>query len=155
MHGATNVRWVFDPSTDTYPGTTPVQSIWPGASYVDVLGLDGYNWGTGGSFRWRSFRDIYSAQYQRLVSLAPHKPVWICEFGSKEPARNDGAPVDRAHSKAQWYSGMFTYLRHSATHVRAAVMFDVRKERDWRIGSDAASLRIVAGAMRAAPTTTP
>jgi hypothetical protein len=65
-HGATNVRWVFDPTTDTYDGTTPVASIWPGLSWVDVLGLDGYNWGTGGAFSWRTFGDIYSAQYARL-----------------------------------------------------------------------------------------
>jgi len=30
----------FNPTTDTYAGTTPVTSIWPGAAYVDVLGLD-------------------------------------------------------------------------------------------------------------------
>ncbi len=147
-HGATNVRWVFNPTTDTYSGTTPVTSIWPGTAYVDVLGLDGYNWGTGGIFAWRSFSQIYATQYRRLVALAPSLPVWICEFGSKEPAVNDGAPVDPTHSKSQWYASMFSYLRTSATHVHAAVMFDVRKERDWRVGSDAATLQAVANAAR-------
>ena len=89
-------------ATDIYDGTTPVTSIWPGAGYVDVLGLDGYNWGTGGVFAWRSFGAIYAIQYARLVALAPTLPVWVCETGSKEPTENDGAPIDPAHSKAAW-----------------------------------------------------
>jgi len=149
-HGAANVRWVFNPTTDTYAGTTAVGSIWPGSAYVDVLGLDGYNWGTGAIFTWRTFSQIYATQYLRLIALAPSRPVWICEFGSKEPAVNDGAPIDSAHTKAQWYLDAFAYLHTTATHVRAAVMFDVRKERDWRIGSDAAALLVVRAATRTA-----
>ena len=45
--GADNLRWVFNPTADTYAETTPVSRIWPGAAYVDVLGLDGFNWGRG------------------------------------------------------------------------------------------------------------
>lgn len=149
-HGASNVRWVFNPTTDTYAETTPAKAIWPGRSYVDVLGLDGYNWGTGGIFTWRTFSQIYAAQYRHLIALAPYKPVWICEFGSKEPAVDDGAPVDATHTKAQWYADALTYLRTTATHVKAAVLFDVHKERDWRVASDAAALRVVGGAARTA-----
>jgi hypothetical protein len=141
-HGATNVRWVFNPTTDTYAGTTDVRAIWPGVKYVDVLGLDGYNWGTGGVFRWRSFAQIYATQYRRLTSLAPSLPLWICEFGSKEPAKNDGAPVDRAHTKSSWYAGLWSFLA-SAPRVRAVVMFDVRKERDWRVESDPSTVASV------------
>ncbi len=43
--GGTNIRWVFDPAADVYPGTTDVRRIWPGRRWVDSLGLDGYNWG--------------------------------------------------------------------------------------------------------------
>lgn len=146
-HGATNVRWVFNPTADTYAQTTPINRIWPGWRYVDVLGLDGYNWGNGGIFAWRSFADIYAKQYHRLVALAPNKPVWICEVGSKEPQESDGAPPDPRHSKASWYAGMFAFLAH--THVRAVVMFDVRKERDWRVESDPATLSVVGSVTRA------
>jgi hypothetical protein len=141
-HGATNVRWVFNPTTDTYPGTTDIRSIWPGVAYVDVLGLDGYNWGTGGVFKWRSFSDIYSAQYQRLASLSSTLPVWICEFGSKEPTKNDGAPIDTAHTKSSWYAGVWSFLA-AAPRVRALVIFDVRKERDWRVESYPSALASV------------
>lgn len=146
--GATNVKWVFNPTADTYAGTTDVRTIFPGASYVDVLGLDGYNWGTGGIFSWRSFSDIYASQYQRLVALAPGVPVWVCEFASKEPLELDGAPVDRTHSKATWYDEAFRSTAFPA--VRALVLFDTHKERDWRVGSNAASLQVVSTAVRSA-----
>jgi hypothetical protein len=133
-HGATNVRWVFNPTTDTYAETTTVSLIWPGASYVNVLGLDGYNWGNGGILTWRTFADVYTTQYRRLTALSSTLPVWVCEFGSKEPTENDGAPIDPVHSKAVWYQQMRIWLQ-SATRIRALVMFDVRKERDWRIES--------------------
>ncbi|HEV7204966.1 MAG TPA: glycosyl hydrolase [Jatrophihabitans sp.] len=152
-HGATNVRWVFNPTTDTYAGTTPVTSIWPGAGYVDVLGLDGYNWGTGGVFTWRGFGNIYATQYARLTALAPTLPVWVCETGSKEPTEADGAPIDPAHSKAAWYRDMVGWL--AGTHVRAVVMFDVRKERDWRIASDPAALTYLSSVAATAPRTLP
>lgn len=149
-HGASNVRWVFNPTTDTYAETTPVSKIWPGSSYVDVLGMDGYNWGRGGQFTWQTFAQIYATQYNRLLALAPTKPVWVCEVGSKEPSESDGAPLDPAHTKSSWYSAMFAYL--AGTHVRAVVMFDVRKERDWRIGSDPGTLAFMRTIARSAPT---
>jgi hypothetical protein len=149
-HGATNVRWVFDPTADTYAGTTDVRAIWPGARYVDVLGIDGYNWGTGGIFRWRSFADVFTAQYRRLTGLSATLPVWICEFGSKEPSRADGAPIDRTHSKAAWYSAAWSYIAN-ARRIRAAVLFNVRKERDWRIESDRTNLRGLARRAASAP----
>ena len=152
-HGASNVKWVFNPTTDTYSGTTPVSKIWPGASYVNVMGLDGYNWGTGGIFTWRTFSNIYTTQYQRLVALSSTLPVWICEFGSKEPTEDDGAPIDPSNSKATWYSDAWSYLSSTMTHVRAAVLFDVSKERDWRIESDSAALaQFQTLATQAAPT---
>jgi hypothetical protein len=151
-HGAGNVRWVFNPTTDTYAETTPVARIWPGARYVDVLGLDGYNWGNGAMLRWRSFADIYRTQYARLTALAPRLPVWICEFGSKAAGEDDGAAIDPHHSTGAWYAGMFAWLA-KARAVRALVMFDVRKERDWRVQASAATLRLMQSAARAAVRT--
>ena len=136
--GGDNIKWVFNPTADTYPETTDVRIIWPGAEYVDVLGLDGYNWGVGGPFRWRSFAEIFHVQYTRLTALHPSAPVWICEFGSKEPAIDDGAPVDPTHSKAAWVR---TALASTAfPRITTLVAFQVRKERDWRVDSSAAAL---------------
>ena len=134
--GATNVRWVFNPTADVYPETTSVARIFPGAAWVDVLAMDGYNWGTYPS--WRSFRDIFTAQYGRLTALDPQLPVWLAEFASREPSINDGAPVDPSHSKASWLRAAFG--SREFPRMQALVTFDIKKERDWRLASSSAAL---------------
>ena len=146
--GASNVRFVFNPTADTYAGTTPVASIFPGAGYVDVQGLDGYNWGADGPGGWRSFDTIFGGQYQNLTALAPGLPVWICEVGSKEPLESDGGAADPSHSKSDWYAAAMRSTTFPA--VRALSMFDVRKERDWRAASSPLSLQMISTSMRAA-----
>jgi len=145
--GATNVRWVFNPTTDTYAETTDVRRIWPGQSYVNVLGLDGYNWGTGGGLTWRSFANIYQIQYNRLVSLAPSLPLWICEIGCADPlsARN-AVTAPTGQSKAQWWKDMSLAVQKMPA-VQAVVLFDMCKERDWRASSSATALTGLRGAL--------
>jgi mannan endo-1,4-beta-mannosidase len=138
--GADNLRWVFNPTADTYAETTPVGRIWPGAKYVDVLGLDGFNWGRDAGWgRWRSFPQIFREQYLNLTELDPRAPVWICEVASKEPLVHDGAPVDADHDKGSWVRTMFDY--RGMPQLRAIVWFDADKERDWRTTSSKRSAR--------------
>ncbi len=140
--GATNLRWVFNPTADTYAETTRVGRIWPGKRYVDVLGLDGFNWGNSGSgLRWRSFPDIFRRQYRNLVRLDRSAPVWICETASKEPTVADGAPVDPLHSKAAWVARMLS--TRGLSHLEAIVWFNADKERDWRVDSSRVSLAAI------------
>jgi len=138
-HGATNLKWVFNPTADTYAETTDVRSIWPGASYVDVLGLDGFNWGKDASWgTWKSFTAIFRTQYDRLAALHPTAPVWICEVASKEPTRADGAPVDPRHDKGTWITSAMGSTGFS--RLKVVIWFDEAKERDWRVDSSRTSL---------------
>jgi len=136
--GGGNVKWVFNPTTDTYAETTDVRTIWPGASYVDVLGLDGYNWGDGGVLRWRNFTDIFQTQYSRLTALHATAPVWVCEYGSKEPTVDDGAPVDATHDKGAWTRSMLAST--AFPRINTLIAFNAKKERDWRADSSPAAL---------------
>ncbi|GAB3778483.1 glycoside hydrolase family 26 protein [Nocardioides ungokensis] len=139
-HGADNLRWVFNPTVDTYAETTPVRRIWPGAQYVDVLGLDGFNWGRdSGRGRWTSFSQTFRDQYANLTELDSQAPVWICEVASKEPRIDDGAPADPQHTKAGWVRAMFDF--EGMPRLRAVVWFDAAKERDWRAASSLGSQR--------------
>jgi beta-mannanase len=140
--GATNLKWVFNPTTDTYAETTPVAKIWPGDAYVDVLGLDGFNWGRDNTWgKWLSFKRIYTRQYRNLTALSPTDPVWVCEFGTKEPRKADGAPVDRRHSKAAWLRDA---LKHKGMpRIEVMIHFNEKKERDWRIESSKDSVRML------------
>lgn len=145
--GVDNVKWVFNPTVDTYAETTKVGDIWPGAAYVDVLGLDGFNWGRDSLWgEWRPFANVFRKQYQRLTRLHPTAPVWICEVGSKEPRRHDGAPRDRRQSKARWITDMMQ--ARAFPRIDTVVWFNEEKERDWRIESSRASLRAMRQALR-------
>lgn len=136
--GGTNIKWVFNPYAATYPGTADVRELWPGRQYVDVLGMDGYNWG-GGPAPWQSFETVFGPMYKILTSLDPDLPVWICETSSKEPSINDGAPRLKGQNKGTWIKNAFEST--AFPRVTALAWFHGLKERDWRIDSSRDSLR--------------
>lgn len=147
--GVNNVRWVFNPTTDTYPKTTDVRSIWPGTKYVNILGLDGYNRGTNGTFTWRSFANIYQTQYNRLVALAPNLPVWICETGCADPLSSlNAVTAPSGQSKANWWNDTSLAVRQMPA-VQAVVLFDVCKKGDWRASSSTGALTGLRSALTA------
>lgn len=144
-HGASNLRLVFNPDASDHSDNTSISVIWPGSDYVDVLGIDGYNWGanpaTGDT--WRSFDEIFAPMYGILTALHLTAPVWITEVGCKEPAAEDGAPLDPARSKARWVAEMLAST--AFPRVEAVSWFNTSKERDWRLQSDPAAAAMFAG----------
>ncbi len=123
---AHNVRWVWSPLNEDVPGTRAnrFERYYPGRRYVDVLAMDGYNWGSthpqnGG---WRSFRKTFGSAYRRLTKLGPQR-IWIAEVGS---AATGG-------SKAAWVRDMFRTAR-KFRRLRAIVWMDTNNagEGDWR-----------------------
>lgn len=145
--GVDNLKFVFNPDATLDETSTPIAEIWPGSEYVDVLGIDGYNWGKGkpgGPGRWEEFETIFAPMYEVLTQLHPTAPVWVCEFGSKEPRKSDGskarpAPRDPTHSKGAWFEAMMS--SKAFPRVTALVHFNVNKERDFRIESSPDALR--------------
>ncbi|WP_445442648.1 glycoside hydrolase family 26 protein [Clavibacter sp. km1a] len=126
--GATNVRWVWSPNVP-YPGSTDLASLYPGAEYVDVVALDGYNWGSAApGQRWTEPAALFGPGLDRLRALAPGKPLLIAEVASSEVGG----------SKAAWTRDLVAYL-HAQPDVIGFVWFDFQKEQDWRIDSTAAS----------------
>ena len=122
--GADNVRWVWCPLNYDVPDTRAnrMERYYPGGRYVDVLALDGYNWGStepqyGG---WQSFRSIFEQGYRRLKALGD-QPIWIAEVGSA-PEGGD---------KATWVREMFRTAERW-DRLKAIVWFDLNKEKDWR-----------------------
>jgi hypothetical protein len=83
--------------------------------------------------------------YRRLTDLHPRAPVWICEFSSKEPRLDDGAPADPDRSRAAWIRAAMD--RTAMPRVRAMVWFHALKERDWRVDSSRGSLRAMRRAL--------
>jgi beta-mannanase len=122
--GATNVRWVWAPSNVDVPDVSSnrMEAFYPGSSYVDILGVDGYNWGSGvaGGAGWQSFSQVFSDAYNRLSALGS-QPIWITEVG--------GAP--QGGDKSAWVRDMFAKAQ-GMSRLEAIVWFNEDKERDWR-----------------------
>jgi mannan endo-1,4-beta-mannosidase len=128
--GADNARFVWSPNVTDQPRTPEnrMEAYYPGHDYVDVLALDGYNWGTARPWSaWRSFEDIFSEPYARIAALG-HQPIWLAEIASAEDGGDKGA----------WVRDMLT--SRAFPRIQAVVWFDENKETDWRIGSSAESL---------------
>jgi beta-mannanase len=119
--GASNVRWVFSPN-NTDVGGKRMEEFYPGAGYVDVLAVDGYNWGStapanGG---WQSFNEVFKGAYDRLAKLGG-QPIWLAEVGCAPQGGN----------KAAWIRDMFTKAR-TMSRLKAIIWFNENKEQDWR-----------------------
>jgi beta-mannanase len=130
--GATNASFVWCPNNDSVPNTpaNAISAYYPGDAYVDCIGLDGYNFGTGFSWSsWRSFSNVFGDSYSAVTSMSS-KPVVICETGCSESGG----------SKAAWIADMFAAVPTAFPRVRGIVWFNTNAECDWRIESDVTSL---------------
>lgn len=128
--GALNVSWVWSPNV-SFPGSTPLADVYPGNDYVDVVALDGYNWGTATpGTQWQSYETIFGPDLQTLAALALGKPVWIAETAS----------VEQGGDKAAWVTEMVKGVL-SAPQVVGFAWFDIKQgPADWTIGSSPSAL---------------
>jgi hypothetical protein len=133
--GATNATWVWCPNIDPDGQLADLAPLYPGDTYVDWTGLDGYNWGTHPARDdvWRSFDDLYRSTYAYITeTLAPGKPLAISEIGSTE----------HGGSKSAWISDMLSSVASDYPNVRALLWFEKFDDgMDWPIetSSDATS----------------
>ena len=151
--GVTNVRWVWTPNYD-YGGPVNFAEIFPGNSYLDWVGVNGYNWGTSMYWAacqcrsdWLSFDTLFADSYDALTALST-KPIMITETASAE----DGG------DKAAWITNAFlNRLPTRFPRIGAVGWFHATDERtadgdfvldgktaaywvDWRINSSPQSL---------------
>ncbi|MWV48789.1 beta-mannanase [Rathayibacter sp. VKM Ac-2803] len=134
--GASNVSWVWSPNVP-YTGSTPLQGLYPGAPYIDVMALDGYNWGTAAAWSsWTSPSALFGPGLAQLRTLAPGAPILVAETASAEAGG----------VKSEWNSALISYLAAQGD-VTGVVWFDHDKEVDWRIGSSPASAQAFAAAL--------
>jgi hypothetical protein len=124
--GVTNVKWVWSPNIQE-GAKYPISPYFPGDEWLDYVGLDGYNWGSG---EWLSLQDVFAPSYAIVTQLST-KPVIITETSSSESGGD----------KAAWIrNGFMTSIPQSFPRVTAVVWFNRTQEDDWRINSSQASL---------------
>ena len=62
----TNVKWVWTTNA-TNSGSATFTGWFPGDDWVDMVSIDGYNWGTTQSWSsWTSFADVFDEAYKAL-----------------------------------------------------------------------------------------
>ncbi|MFI7585086.1 glycoside hydrolase family 26 protein [Kocuria sp. M1N1S27] len=134
--GATNVRWCWAPNIPAPRADTDVAQLadfFPGDDMVDVLGIDGYNWGfPEPPLSWSAPEELFGPGLDELRSLGTRLPIVVTETASAEGH-------EPGHSKADWITQLFDYLTRQGD-VRGVIWFQERKERDWRINSSPTAL---------------
>jgi len=137
--GVTNVSWVFSPNCESLPNEAwnrPI-SYYPGAAYVDWVGIDGYNWGTtqpAWGSQWLAFDEVFDSEWRgrslsTMMDQIPDKPFMIAEFASAE----------QGGDKAGWIADAYSRIQHDYPRIGAVLWFNQDRETDWRINSSESS----------------
>lgn len=128
-----NVKFIFSVNNFDVSRVRKFELYYPGDEAVDLMGIDGYNWGnTHPGMKWQSPSAVFSQCYSRVRSLAPDKPVFITEVGSSSSGGD----------KVQWIRAFFSLLKKRYHMVRAVVWFDIDKETDWSISNNPAAWEV-------------
>jgi len=125
QQGAGNVTWLWTVSRDA-DGTGPLKDYWPGASYVNWVGIDGYYF--EGS---QSFRGLFGPAIHAVRALT-RDPVFLSEVG-----------VGQVAGRASKISGLFAGIREN--HLLGLLWFDVAQHggfyhQDWRLEGHPAAM---------------
>lgn len=129
---AENVKWIFSPSVvwGEQSFEKEVLPYYPGEHYVDIVALDGYNFGDNHDkyHTWESFYHVYAGSVAGLMSFG--KPMWIAEIG---------CPSDPRRQK--WLRDFLDFFDNNSC-FEVFFWFNDNKEGEpnFRIDGDAASL---------------
>ena len=117
-----NVTWSWDPDHVWQPdhGGSLASQWWPGAAYVDWIGIDGYQ------RPGETFKSIFGKQLANIRSFTT-KPVFIAETGVRPGAEQPSQ-----------ISGLFSALRRY--NLAGLIWFDINRKEPWRLEGDPTGL---------------
>jgi mannan endo-1,4-beta-mannosidase len=125
--GAKNATWLWDVNHIYPQGMAPLAADWPGAAYVDWVGLDCYLSNSGSTYANTIAPDV------RQIEALTGKPILLAETAV-------GARLRNAPGKIR---GLFAGVRRD--HLLGLVWFDVKEHgspahQDWRLEDNPAAL---------------
>jgi len=122
--GGTNAYWVWAPNNENgAKNPQTLEAYYPGDAYVDLIGMDGYNFGTSQAWsKWQSFSEVFGGLYDWIIQTHPNKPVFISEMGTSSTGGDKNA----------WITDMFAQLETRFSKIKSIVWFNINKETDWR-----------------------
>ena len=116
--GAANVTWLWTVNVVESPQIPDPKDWWPGPSYVDWVGIDGYYHSTSDSFS-----QVFGPTIVDVRNLSRNVPILISETGADTPAVQQHAVTDV-------FAGVRTY------GLLGFLWFDINKPgQNWRITS--------------------
>lgn len=137
--GAKNVIWVFQAMNYSYPQETwnMVAQYYPGADYVDWLGLSVYGQQDIDD-RWSPFPPLLEWPYTELSQLDPNKPMMLTEWGIGE--------FPKFGSKSEFIRDAFVAMK-KCPRLKAAIFWHERWQNEddtysnLRVNSSPAALK--------------
>lgn len=108
-----DVIWTFAPNGWNKPGDPPFEAYYPGDAIVDVVGFSGYNFGGCSSGTWESPQEVYGPYIQRMVLMAPLKPIFITQTGSSS-FNGD---------KERWLQDAYNYLKAKTSNNLRGILY--------------------------------
>lgn len=118
------VRWVFAPNgwNDPRAEEFEFEKFYPGDLYTDVVAFSAYNY--GGCPKdypiWDTYDQAFEPYINRMVAMAPTKPIFIAQTGSVNVPVN---PSDPTQNRDDWIRSTFSDLAN-AKNVRAIIYFN-------------------------------
>ena len=136
--GAKRVEWVWCPNVIINGNAEAISRCYPGDNFVDIVGVDGYNFGDRPGHQWTQPAELFGTTLALVAQIAPGKPVWINEVGCG----------DQGGDKSRWISDFISWL--AGTDVRGLIWFEVDGNPDapdWRLTSSAATIAAAKAAL--------
>ena len=125
--GATNVKFVWSPNA-------AAPKLYPGAKYVDDIGLSLFNWGSPRP--WRTMADLYAAKMKGFRKMNTGKPFIVAETGSSTLGGN----------KVKWIAKGYPAVYAAYPEIKAIMYFNINAtlidphQRDWMLTSNSGGL---------------
>lgn len=118
---ADNVLWALHLMMISDPNEpwNLAKEYYPGADYVDWLGLSVYGSQFPADPEWAPFLPLIEWPFEELSQLDPHKPIMLCEWGAAE--------LPHLGDRAEWISDAFQLMKEPKyARLKAAVFWHER-----------------------------
>lgn len=106
LAGVTTVRWVWCPNI-VGGSAASVAEFYPGDDYCEILGMDGFNYGSVGSSAWEQPDAVFGPTLNEIRALSG-MPILICETGCVEMGEGWAGKY-----LAEWLDQFFAWLREA------------------------------------------
>jgi mannan endo-1,4-beta-mannosidase len=128
------LSWVWCVNAESTAELT-LADYYPGDSRVDLVGVDGFNWGASQHWsQWQQPEEVFADAFETVRAFAD-RPLVVPEVGCTS-ATDVGSGEDR---KAAWIDTAFDYF--AAEAVQFVGWFDADKETDWAVCSQSTTDR--------------